>query len=1116
MVTLATGQKIAPRRHPARARRHPVLAQRRRVRARHVPRARRHGRDLSRVRGAGRSHRDVGRRDRAHLEDRLRSPARRSPISRRAAIYPAKHFVTSRPTIERAVGLIRAELVERLDELREHGQAARGAAARVAHQLRHRDDARDRHVRRHRELLAPPLRPRGGRAAGVPLRLLPRGFPRRRRRVARHAAADRRHVQRRPRAQAHARRLRIPAAERARQPAADVRRVPVAHAARALRLGDAGRDRAAAVGRRRRRADHSAHRARRSGDRGAPGARPGGRPARTRSACASDAASACSSRRSPSAWPKISPTTCSRWACACATCTPTSTRSSAWRSCAACGSASSTCWSASTCCAKGSTCPRCRWSRSSTPTRKDSCAAIARSSRPSGRAARHVERTRDLLRRSHHRLDAALHRRDQAPPRDPARVQRRARHHADVSVVKSIDQVRFITRVADARERARGASASRSPSRSATYASEMDHGDAHRSCSRRRCRRRPRISTSSRRRAARPAVRGEGARNGTRRRTDRRSRRGSRARAHPSAALMRRAPPHRSADRARAGTSRSRARSCRVGRALRPVARTPPLVVTSPASSGPARRRSCRRSAAATGVTTEVTSPTYALVHEYRRARSPSIISICTGSTQPDQLTNLGWDDIAARARADSRRVAGARRRRAFRPMRYRSISSIDPAGRGATAASSRDERRAHARARGGDVDGLSARCSTARDLARARARSRCASGARSICCPRSQAALGGGRRRRRRDLARIVCGAGPGSFTSLRVAASLAKGTRVRARRCRSSRCRRSRSSCRRPVARRWELSRGARCAARRCLCAARICVARRCSDASSRPRATRARDAARARRWRRCTATVIGPGRASARTAARGSVVRLERGSRCAPVSLAAWEPDYGRLAEAQVKWEQAHGRPLPVACHAHGPGRAHRRGDERAARAHRAAPRARGGPRRACSGSSRQSFADPWSRSAFVELLDDPRVVFLLAEAGGAVRGYVVAWFVLDEGEIGNLAVHAMRGDRGLARSLLDGAIAAVRESRRRGALPRGARIAMPPRARSTRRGDSPRSAGGASTTAGRVEDALVLRLELSEPTERDAGRNERSWPRQTVGALGRNRSILCPAM
>ena len=76
---------------------------------------------------------------------------------------------------------------------------------------------------------------------------------------------------------------------------------------------------------------------------------------------------------------------------------------------------------------------------------------------------------------------------------------------------------------------------------------------------------------------------------------------------------------------------------------------------------------------------------------------------------------------------------------------------------------------------------------------------------------------------------------------------------------------------------------------------------------------------------------------------------------------------------------------------------------------------------------------SFADPWSRSAFVELLDDPRVAFLIAEAGGLVRGYVVAWFVLDEGEIGNLAVHAEVRRQGVGAQLLDGAIAAVRTAR-----------------------------------------------------------------------------------
>jgi excinuclease ABC subunit B len=40
----------------------------------------------------------------------------------RAAIYPAKHFVTTRPTLERAVGLIRAELSDRLGVLREAGK----------------------------------------------------------------------------------------------------------------------------------------------------------------------------------------------------------------------------------------------------------------------------------------------------------------------------------------------------------------------------------------------------------------------------------------------------------------------------------------------------------------------------------------------------------------------------------------------------------------------------------------------------------------------------------------------------------------------------------------------------------------------------------------------------------------------------------------------------------------------------------------------------------------------------------------------------------------------------------------------------------------------------------
>ena len=40
----------------------------------------------------------------------------------KAAIYPAKHFVTSRPTLERAVSLIKTELAERLTVLRDGGK----------------------------------------------------------------------------------------------------------------------------------------------------------------------------------------------------------------------------------------------------------------------------------------------------------------------------------------------------------------------------------------------------------------------------------------------------------------------------------------------------------------------------------------------------------------------------------------------------------------------------------------------------------------------------------------------------------------------------------------------------------------------------------------------------------------------------------------------------------------------------------------------------------------------------------------------------------------------------------------------------------------------------------
>ena len=60
---------------------------------------------------------------------------------------------------------------------------------------------------------------------------------------------------------------------------------------------------------------------------------------------------------------------------------------------------------------------------------------------------------------------------------------------------------------------------------------------------------------------------------------------------------------------------------------------------------------------------------------------------------------------------------------------------------------------------------------------------------------------------------------------------------------------------------------------------------------------------------------AHAVGPGQPerSVEPHARGAVrlARLIDGTPAA--DLAGWEPAYGRLAEAQVRWEAEHGRPL-----------------------------------------------------------------------------------------------------------------------------------------------------------------------------------------------------------
>ena len=92
------------------------------------------------------------------------------------SIWPATEYVTSQPTVERAVDEIRAELEAQVREVRGGGEAARGAPDPAAHRVRPRDAQGARLLQRDRELLADPRRPRRRHASVHAARLLPDDF----------------------------------------------------------------------------------------------------------------------------------------------------------------------------------------------------------------------------------------------------------------------------------------------------------------------------------------------------------------------------------------------------------------------------------------------------------------------------------------------------------------------------------------------------------------------------------------------------------------------------------------------------------------------------------------------------------------------------------------------------------------------------------------------------------------------------------------------------------------------------------------------------------------------------------------------------------------------------
>jgi tRNA threonylcarbamoyladenosine biosynthesis protein TsaB len=166
----------------------------------------------------------------------------------------------------------------------------------------------------------------------------------------------------------------------------------------------------------------------------------------------------------------------------------------------------------------------------------------------------------------------------------------------------------------------------------------------------------------------------------------------------------------------------------------------------------------------------------------------------------------------------------------------------------------------------------------------------------------------------KRDTIARIVCGAGPGSFTSLRVAGSVAKGLAVGYGvdlYAVSSLILTVAGA--RPVIPAGEYL-SVLDAMRGEYFAARVTLLSDHTVIQSEPTRFVGAEELRELAERDPLVRVVGPGQPlDFHPHARGVAPLLESLLDSGPVDLASWEPSYGRLAEAQVRWEAAHGRPL-----------------------------------------------------------------------------------------------------------------------------------------------------------------------------------------------------------
>ncbi len=67
--------------------------------------------------------------------------------------------------------------------------------------------------------------------------------------------------------------------------------------------------------------------------------------------------------------------------------------------------------------------------------------------------------------------------------------------------------------------------------------------------------------------------------------------------------------------------------------------------------------------------------------------------------------------------------------------------------------------------------------------------------------------------------------------------------------------------------------------------------------------------------------------------------------------------------------------------------------------------------------------QIFSQPWSEKGFLDALNLPNTIFLVAKEDGALAGYIGMYISLDEGEITNVAVAPQFRRRGVGTQLIE---------------------------------------------------------------------------------------------